>query len=371
MTRSTSKHQPDPTPAHSITHGQYFLAARAFLEGNGFETLLTALSQVSGPSSRLQDISEIRVIIVKHGEFYHPARIEVLVSGEPVLFVLNLAVSRTGMDFIEKEYQTLRMLTNDFTVSYVPQVFAYGDIPLENGRVVSMFLGQWLDRYHEFHISADPSDRSGNIKVWDSENGVFFLTGQQVSELYTRAAEVLTHYYDPVSFRQVFPWHHAAGDFIVKADADFLDVKLVTVRGYEPLLKSNDQIEAGDHSVEEILQALLIFLINLSIRMRIDRLDGVGDLVWSDEVAVSGTVNGFIEVLASKPRLQLLPAPADICFIAYFSTCSQTDLLDLADAIVGTFNPQMPEIPLIKSHLQDHVEALYEALNNVVEEYTT
>ncbi len=45
-------------------------------------------------------------------------------------------------------------------------------------------------------------------------------------------------------------------------------------------------------------------------------------------------------------------------------------MFDLANAIVGTFDPKMPEASLIQTHLKDHVDALYTAMAGVVEEYT-
>jgi hypothetical protein len=43
---------------------------------------------------------------------------------------------------------------------------------------------------------------------------------------------------------------------------------------------------------------LLIFFLNLSIRMRLDRYDGVGDIVWADGPVVQSTLDGVMDGLA-------------------------------------------------------------------------
>ena len=370
LTRSPLNRQPSPKPGFSPTHGDYFLAARAFLERNDFERFTKAVAQSRGHATKPQDIEVIRIILVKHGEFYHPALIEAVVHSKPVLFVLNLAISQVGQDHIKKEYQTLQMLARKYSITYIPRVYTYAEIASRGGRIIPMFLGQWLKGFHEFHIAGNPPDSSGHIKVWDPDRGNFFLTRRQMLDLYTRAAAILTYYYDLESFQQIFPWHHAAGDFVVKVKSSSVAVFLVSARRYSPLFRSNHQTAAGGIGPEQILQGLLIFLISLSIRMRLDRLDGVGDIVWSDETAVLGAVNGFFQVLASKPPIASLPAPADICFKTYLSSCSKQDLVELADAIVGTFDPAMPEVPLIQSRLGAHIDTLYPAIARIVKEYT-
>ena len=63
-----------------------------------------------------------------------------------------------------------------------------------------------------------------------------------------------------------------------------------------------------------MLQALLIFFLNLSIRMRLDRYDGVGDIVWADGLVVQSTLDGFFEGLALKPSVASMPDSIDKCF---------------------------------------------------------
>lgn len=348
----------------TVTHGDYFQAAQSFLEINGFEMLIRAvgrrLKQDIGPKS----IEKIRIFLEKHGEFYHPARIEVILGGRKISFVLNVAISQRGLESLQDEYFCLNKLTGKHPFSYLPQVYGRGEVGIKGAQKVRMFLGDWFDEYCEFHISRDGSDQKNKILVWDSERGNFFLSSEQSLKLYTQAAKILTCYYDLESFEQIISWHHAAGDFIVKVEHDKVDLKLIAVRRHASVFKSLNDLKCSGKEADLILQALLIFLVNLSIRMRLDRLDGVGAMVWADESAVLGTLRGLFEGLALKPRAASLPDSPQRCFVYYLSLCTEADLLDLSKTLVNSFNPRAPEIPVVKKHLKEHVHALHQALNS-------
>jgi hypothetical protein len=87
----------------------------------------------------------------------------------------------------------------------------------------------------------------------------------------------------------------------------------------------------------------LIFLLNLSIRTRLDRLDGTGEMAWSDPVAVEATVAGMLAGLAEKPPPFELPLPFTQLFRRYLANCSAEDLLDLCNGIAATYPPEAPE----------------------------
>ena len=114
-----------------------------------------------------QDIREIHIWLEKHGEFYHPARIDVLALDQKVSFVLNVAVSETGIKTIKKEYHCLTKLNDEFSLCFLPEVYGFGEVASRGGRKIRMFLGHWFEGYNEFHVSRDPSDTRNKIQVWD------------------------------------------------------------------------------------------------------------------------------------------------------------------------------------------------------------
>jgi len=115
-----------------------------------------------------------------------------------------------------------------------------------------------------------------------------------------------------------------------------------------------------------ILQALLLFFLSLSIRMRLDRLDGVGDITWADSRAVPAILEGFLEGLALKPQIPQLPDAIDQCFRYYLSVCTREDLYDLSRAVVNGFDPRDPETPVVKQHLNKHVDTLSRAIKTAL-----
>jgi len=346
------------------THGDYFFAARSFLEKNRFGNLLSALCQCTEQSVSPEDICEINIFLEKHGEFYHPARVEVsvrppqgMISGDVFSFVLNAAVSDTGRDYIRNEYHFLEKLNTDFSGSFLPRVYARGAGLSEKSLEIPMFLGEWFDGYHEFHISRNEQEKMG-ICVWDTAKGNFFLPRDVTKDVYRQAGRILTFYYNMETGEQIYPWHHAAGDFVIRFDkARGIGLKLITVRKY----LSSFENKADD--IASLMERLLVFLCNLSMRIRLDRLDGIGDMAWADEIAVWGMLDGFFESLASKPSPDFLPAPADLCFRAYLSSCTQAYLYELCEALVDTCNPQSPEVPVMKKYLKEHAAALYRAIS--------
>jgi hypothetical protein len=350
------KHDGD---GESVSHAAYFQAAQTFLEANSFEVITRAVSARLNRNVKAPHIEEIRVRLEKHGEFYHPARIETVVYQQRISFVLNVAISETGRRFIEAEFHLLNRLNTEQPLHYLPQAYGFGRTTGSNGQNFAMFLGQWFDGYHEFHISIDPIDKTPKIKVWDDARGRFFLSVEQTKTLYARVSKILTAYYNLASFEQIFSWHHAAGDFIVKTEDEKLELRLVTVRRYAAIFENQKNTQTTPGDPQQILQALLIFFLSLSIHMRLDRLDGIGEMVWSDSVAVEATLIGFLEALSMKPDVPSLPDSPLVCFIAYLASCTEGDLIDLTAAIVNRFNPQMTGLTVVNKNLHRHVKTLH------------
>ena len=103
--------------------------------------------------------------------------------------------------------------------------------------------------------------------------------------------------------------------------------------------------------------------------MRLDRLDGIGEMVWSDSIAVEATLIGFLEALSMQPDVASLPDSPLACFIAYLASCTAGDLIDLTEAIVNRFNPQMPGLAVVKKNIHPHVETLHGSIKQLLSMY--
>lgn len=346
----------------SICHGEYFAAVRDVLENGDYGIMLPALEKRLNEKVKPADISEFRICLAKHGEFYHPARVDVTVGKRPLGFVMNVAVSDTGIRAIGDEYRCLMRLGAEFDLALVPRVYGFGEAGAAGHRKIPMFLGDWLEGYNEFHLSGGPSDQDRHILVWNADGSRFALSRYQQAEIYRQAARILTYYYNVATFEQISGWHHAAGDFIVRVDNTDLDLKLITVRRYTPQLSAPGDSAISQPDAETILQALMLFFIKVSIRTRLDRIDGVGEIVWADRFAVAATIDGFFEGLALKESIPVLPDSIAMCFAHYLSICTAEDLEELCQSVAATFDRRAPETPVIRQNLTEHIASLSQSI---------
>jgi len=344
--------------APRITYGEYFTAVHDFLTTDNGRRLIGALSQRLDRVITMAEIDQIDIVIQKHGAFYHPARVDVIIDHKPTPFVVNLAVSPEGQAGLRQEFNLLNRLGRSFSWRYVPAAY-FQDTGSdgENSHRFPMFLGEWLSGYHEFHIHSG-DDQIQSIRIWDPAKNMI-LASKRKRLLYRRVAEILTYYYNLETFEQIFPWHHGAGDFVVRLIDNEPDLRLITVRGYSSL------VETDGVDLITILDALLRFFLHLSMRTRIDRLDGTGDLVWADETAVEGTLSGFFDGLAHKGRLGERPeSPANLMRY-YLSRLSQADLTEALEDILRAYPSQSPERHMMASHLHNHSRALFSCLEAI------
>jgi hypothetical protein len=354
----------DPAPEPALpffSYGDYFTGVRAFLEKDAHRPLIEAIHQQSASPVREQDIEAVHIHLEKHGEFYHPARIAVRYNGREAGFVVNAAISPAGKATIHREYAVLKRLRKDFPWTYLPAAYALDTVYVHDDRMeMTLYLGEWFEGYQEFHISENAVDGETRICVWDEQNGHWELDADTVSLLYRQAAKILTCYYNLYSFEQIGAWHHAAGDFIIAPCPGGMDMKLITVRQYTSM------IDATPGDLEAMVHAIWVFLLNLSLRMRVDRCGGIGDLVWADNRAVDGTAQGFADGMSRKAGIDPLAEALAVLFKNYFASCTPGDLLDVAAALVDTYPPQAPETVLIRRHLGDHCSTLYHALRRCI-----
>jgi len=167
-------------------------------------------------------------------------------------------------------------------------------------------------------------------------------------------------YYNLETFEQIFPWHHAAGDFVVKVQKESIDVRLVTARQYAPMLDRSEGV-----SVHE---GLLFFLLNLSVRMRLDRLDGVGAVAWADDDCVDATLEGFVEGLRIKQTKGFIHEGFVNGFLQYVGSLAKEDLSYRFLALIDACDQAAPDIPVIRSHLESHISKFHSALERKLPE---
>lgn len=329
----------------------YFRAIREFLTKNNYGPLLKAVTERLGTDFDLSALREILVRTEKHGALYHPASIECILGDMRVKFGLHVAVTDTGKASLKKEFTVLKMLRSHVDFPYIPKPYYLDEL-----HSMGFLLEEWFEDFHEFHL-ATAEDGRQQIKLWEYGKGDRFLPPELGFAIYRKAAEILTLYYDLNNFRVIYPWHHAAGDFIAKISAhDQIDVRLTTVRGYEPFM-GFDQNDMPPPAL-----ALYYFLLHLSIQMRLDKFDGVGNVAWADDLSVDATVAGFLAGLERRNDLNESCGSAGD-FLTLLKSFTAEDLGNTVVPIAAQFK-QTKDYPVIEQHLKKHVARLYLILQN-------
>ncbi|OEU78938.1 MAG: hypothetical protein BA865_00085 [Desulfobacterales bacterium S5133MH4] len=343
----------DP-PHGPLSYGQYFKAITDVISSDRYRPLIVATAKHLAKDISLSDIEEILVYTEKHGSDYHPARIEVVVNELRAAFVMNVAATTRGKARLCREFEVLECLNSKYDFPFLPRTYFQGEAFHPS---MVMFLADWFEGYHEFHPSLDHKDNSPKLVLWDTPGNPCRLSRSQVWQIYHQAASILTLYYDIETFEQIFPWHHAAGDFVVKPREKSIDVKLVTARQYAPMLERSEGVP--------VQEALLFFLLNLSIRMRLDRLDGVGDVVWADDDCVDATLEGFVEGLRTNDYKGAIDTGFVNGFLQYLASLAKEDLSNRLHAIIDACDQAAPDMPVIMDHLKGHISKLHFALQNL------
>ena len=337
------------TDENVVAYGDYFTAIAGFLEKDHYRAVKTALADTPGTGVDLAQVSGLAVFLVKHGAFYHPARVVAATGRGERSFVVNVAVSPTGRDRINQEFNLLGRLRREFEQPVLPGVYDLEEMTCPNGKKLPLFSGQWFDGFCEFHLTENHPEGLSNVIVWDPERAPFHLTKQQAESAFRQVAEILTGVYNFYTFEQIRAWHHAAGDFILRpVDADRVDVRLITVRDYAP------DIADAEPDPAALVEGLLLFFLNLTIRNRIDRLEGTGELAWAEEYTLKATIEGFfsgLEVVVGKLDL---PSTFSGEFKNYIRAHPPAALHDLFSALAARIPDTSPEHDFIEKRIERH-----------------
>jgi hypothetical protein len=346
----------NPSEEHPfLTLADYFGALQQFImlnKGNLLQSVLK--NQVA-----LSEIPEIIIRSEKHGAFYHIASIELPGPESSVKLAVTTAVTPSARTSLHEEYAILQRLT-EISADLIPETYYKKSIIWKTDSDTEEFvmvLSEWLTGYHEWHISDVPDTGDRRVHLWDYDKGFLYLEDDKTYELMRQAASILTCYYDQDSFRQIYPWHHGAGDFIVNAGPDGISVKLITARQYDPLVHF-EQPEETDRLV-----AAIHFLLNLSLRMRLDRLDGIIEPVWLGPYAVHAAVAGFFDRIAAMQEdnnHRIGPASE---FLEIMQSFDEQEILDMYGSLLEIYKEEDPDdFQLIQENLAEHAAELYKIL---------
>ncbi len=342
-----------------ITIGDYFLAARRFLFNDSCRVLNKALREQTGtPLFSPPHPVTISLSLEKHGAFYHPIKVLIQKHAHlPCALVLNGAVSIPGLALVEKEYLLLSKIVRQVPLSVFPRVYGQGRVT-SGKEDIGFFLGEWFDKFHEFHVSI--RNQEPCIALWEPQGKIEYFTLDEAAHIYRSIAFVLTSAYTLETGKQIFPWHHAAGDFIVNPvhilnpAQNGLAVKLITVRGYDVFAPLEGD---GENKEVPLLVRLLIFFLDTSLRMQLDKVNGIGETVFLGEAVLKAFLTGFfkgLDVKAAAGYGDLRQA-----FVEFFCSFTPAQLIMIFENILGPLKKDAPESAVIQKNLKGHCRSLY------------
>lgn len=337
---------------NGLTYGQYLDSVAGLLSENSFEIIRELLNKQPEVSKGLEESTSIELIAEKHGALYSVSRLLVRFGDDIRQFAVNCAFSREQQAFLQVEAGLLSDLRSRYDLHYLPLHYISAETP-----GLMLFIAEWFENHNEFHLYSNGSDATA-IKIWNQDGTRKILDAAKIPELYAQASMILTSYLDAATFSQIYPWHHAAGDFIIDDTQRPPSLRLITVRGYRTLLSHPSDCR------DKMLGALHFF-VNLCIRMRLDRLDGVGELAWAGPDCLPGVVRGFREGWQNMRKTSDLPKAEEI--FSLFKTLSPVERLAFAEAVASDGMVEADESDFLFARLPGCMDQLKSTLEEVTE----
>lgn len=336
-----------------ITYINYMESIRTFL----LEHLKEFHDLVLEKSQATVETRSIDLVAEKRGADYFPASVRVRTGKDEIWFAVNVALTERGLSRIRQDYDLLKSLGSKGENKFLPEVFFINTLQDSSasmvGSPIRMFLAEWFRGYHEFHIANSVKNNQSVFSLWDTDNGYSEFPESVALQLIEKVSYILSYFFNLDTFQEIYPWHHAAGDFIAKL-APFPDVKLITVRQYE------SRVSFPDDSHENLNDALLIFLANLTIRARIDRIDGTGEFVWLRGEFVKSIFVGFLKSMMTKEQEKRGSYDFFKKFIKTLGTRTIEDWSQLFIQIIESYDQRAPDFEIIKENLVDHIFDVYQ-----------
>ncbi len=328
-----------------LSLGDYFRGIESFVRERGLSGRAGGELE-DGPPEPLLIRSE------KHGALYHVCRVEVRAGSRRSEFGVLTALSRPARETLHREFDLLAELSRRTDPPLLPRPFFRKEVTLgREGRQASglMCLVEWLPGFHEWHLAPGPARDRPGIVIWDLQNGLRPASESECRSIFRQAARILTLLCDPGKQRHIHPWHHAAGDFVVRPAGDGVQLKLTTARGYPPIIPFS---EAG---AVPLLFALVYFVLQLTVQMRLDRADGVGEPLWAGTPALEAALEGFLEGLAGLSARGRLSRAAAGDALGLLRSLSPEELLQLYAPLLPWYEQRSPaDFPLIRDRLPAH-----------------
>lgn len=346
-----------------LTLGDFFDAIRDFVPQaietgrNGFP------AEGRKEILRSDEIDGILIRYEKYGALYQIVSAEVSAGDRRAKFAVSAALSTEAKVALDHEFDLLKGLNHRFQLPYLPKVYFKDEVRIQKGdesETLVMTLSEWFEGFHEWHFSKDPGP--GDILIWDLEGGYRSASEVEKTEIIRQAAKILSLYYDVGTYQQIHPWHHGAGDFVVKSHEDHIDVRLVSARGYEPVVSSPDGEEIDP------VTAVAYFFLNMTIKMRLDKAEGMGDPVWAPSFVLPAVLEGFFEAIRMKESRGESHGVKEKGLFLILRSLSTEVLENRLQELLLSYRRHDPvDAEVVHRHLKEHAQELFRAIQDKTE----
>ena len=341
-----------------LSLGDFFHATRDFLRQGDGKRLFDLMNGPTDPDGRVGKIQQLIIRYEKYGALYQIVSAEAVAEDLKRKYAVIAALSLEAKETLERECDLLGRLNNRYAYPLIPQI--YFKDKAESGHpgkteIIDMALSNWFEGYHEWHFSGDKNNAE-TISIWNMERGFQSATTDVIRDIIRQASKILTLYYDPVTNHQIHPWHHGAGDFVVKVDEDGVDVRLISVRGYD------STVSPLKGRITDPLESILFFFLNMTVRMRIDKFDGMGDPVWAGPFILPAVLSGFLEGLRQKEDEGRTDSHTVEKMHPYLKGISRKALHEQLVRQIEMYRKTDPvDFSCMNKHIEAHADELYHA----------
>jgi hypothetical protein len=337
--------------------GDYMYAVKKFILDEKSNILIRIFDKHTSPDH----IQKIKICSEKHGALYHISSVEISIGDAARKLCIISALSEKAQKYMTAEFQLLRDLRKKYDYLYIPEAFSMRNIGCNTGNGEVRFLmlcTEWFEDYHEWHLA--PNNGQFLPFIWDLKHGYRFVSFENSFEVYKQIALILTLYYNPNDFRQILSWHNSAGDFVVRIHNGMVDVKLTTIREYGSLTNIPEGLNP--------MIAMVYFFIILTLKIRLDKLNGVGDVVWAGTYSVEACLKGFfraLKIMEGTGRYNLCNIDDLILLLKSFNT---KEIQELYDSCLNLYHEDDPEEEIaIQKGLRHHVHEFQECIKGFSE----
>ena len=346
-----------------MTLRDYFLAISDLILREGGQSLTALLNRLWKRKVEIAEVDTVAVRYEKYGTLYHISSVEVVAGTERMRLTVSAAVTDESKEALDREFALLQQLSSQKSLSYLPQVYCKHAVQIrkaEGSDTLFITLSEWFENYHEWHFSRDDEGRE-RIIVWDTENGYRFVSERETGEIIRQAATILTSYYDTTTYRRIFPWHHGAGDFVVRTAGGAVDVKLVAARRYEPITPPEQDREISP------VRAIILFFLETTVKMRLDKYEGMGESTWADASVVGAAMDGFFRALRLKESEGETLAIKVDDVMKQLKGFTEEELKRLLHAHLNQIaSRDSSDYAMILNHIDEHARDVYRAIQGQV-----